>query len=166
MDDSTHFFHICISLTWHSETWMFKILNWNLVNSETWTPLRGSCSTHGIIIQNFLASFHKPEKLCSQVQTKLDANSLFLNYSHFSGLQQPHNTINTHTHKINYNKTHHSLTVTLSTLIHNKSTHKPTAVYPVSTPHGQPGSTWLITHILGTQGKVRKDKPFLQVHSR
>jgi hypothetical protein len=98
-----------------------------------------------------------PEKLLSQGQTKLDANSLFLNDSHFSELQQSQNTINTHTHTFNYNKTRYSLAVTLSTLIHNKTTHQPTAVYPVITPHGQSGSTWLTTQILETHGKVRKD---------
>ena len=172
MDDSTHFLHIFISLIWHSVTWMFKILNWNLANSETQILFRGLCSTHGIIIKDFLASFHKSEKLFSQGLTKLDANSLLLNDSHFSELQQSQNTIKTHTHtytytlNINYTKSHHSLTVTLSTLIHNKSTQQPAAVHPVSTPHGQLGSTWLTTHILEEHGKVRKDKPFIGVHRR
>jgi len=136
-----------------------------LANSETQILFRGLCSTHGIIIKDFLASFHKSEKLSSQGLTKLDANSLFLNDSHFSELQQSQNTIKTHTHtlNINYTKSHHSLTVTLSTFIHDKSTQQPAAVYPVSTPHGQLGRTWLTTHILEEHGKVRKDKPFIGV---
>lgn len=137
-------------------TWIFKILNWNLANSETQIQFRHLCSTHGIIIKDFLASFHKTEKLFSQGQTKLDANSLFLNDSHSSGLQQSQNAINTHTLNINYTKIHHSLTVTPSTLIHNRSTQQPKAVYPASTPHGQLGSTWITTHILEEYANVRK----------
>lgn len=163
MDDSMHFLHIFISLIWHSVTWMFKILNWNLAISETQIHFRGLCSTHGIIIKDFLTSFHNPEKLFSEGQTKLYANSLFLNDS-----QQSQNTIKTHIHtytlNINYTKSHHSLTVTLSTLIHNKSTQQSEAVYPVSIPHGQLGSTWLTTHILRNMGKWEKTNLFLGVH--